>query len=119
MNPTNSQCDSRIRSLNGDQDGENRFYCNDGCKQSCPIFNQKLYPKGFKVASSREVDPLIRKMALERDNYQCQNKECNKTQLGTILVGYLRNYIDLVRVRKVEFRDAEPVREINEYRKTG
>jgi hypothetical protein len=40
-NPTISSCDGRIRSLGGEQNGESRFYCSEGCKQSCPIFNQK------------------------------------------------------------------------------
>lgn len=41
--------------------------------------NQKRldFPKGYKKASSREVDPLIRQMCLEEDDYTCQL--CYKT----------------------------------------
>jgi len=67
----------RIQSLNGLAGGEGRLYCSQGCKDACPIFNQKTWPKGFKPATSREVDPLIRQMCLARDDYICQ--KCEKT----------------------------------------
>jgi 5-methylcytosine-specific restriction endonuclease McrA len=70
--PTMSEVQHRIRCLLGKSQGENRLYCSDGCKQACPIFNQKEWPKGYQPASSREVDPLIRQMCLARDNYECQ-----------------------------------------------
>ena len=67
----------RIASLEGRGTGEGRLYCSEGCKEACPIFNQISWPKGFKPISSREVDPIIRQMCLERDNYTCQ--KCEKT----------------------------------------
>jgi 5-methylcytosine-specific restriction endonuclease McrA len=48
------------------------MYCSDGCKSECPIYNQSKWPKGFKKATSREVQPQLRQMVLERDNYECQ-----------------------------------------------
>lgn len=66
---------TRIQSLKGAISGENRLYCSNGCKEACPIFNQRKFPKGYKKASSREVDPLIRQMCLERDGYTCQKCE--------------------------------------------
>lgn len=77
FNPTNRQVIDRLSVLNGNSKGESRFYCSDGCKQSCTIYRQVDYPKGFKKATSREVDPLIRKIALARDEYKC--KKCFKT----------------------------------------
>lgn len=62
----------RIRSLKGTLLGENRLYCSDGCKNACPIYQQRKFPKGYKKASSREVNPLVRQMCLVRDNYKCQ-----------------------------------------------
>ena len=50
---------------------ESRLYCSDECKQECPIFNKKKWPRGFKVDTSREVQPELRQMVLERDEYQC------------------------------------------------
>lgn len=55
-----------------------KFYCSEGCKEACPVFNQKDYPKGFKVASSREVSPDLRHMCLERDGWKCQ--KCGKSE---------------------------------------
>jgi len=75
--PTNRMVMHRIDSLLRRADGESRLYCSDGCKDACPIFNQHRWPKGFKPATSREVDPIIRQMCLERDNYTCQ--KCEKT----------------------------------------
>ena len=70
--PTIIQARGRIASLTNKGHGENRLYCSSGCKTACPIFQQKSWPRGYKPASSREVDPLIRQMCLARDNYECQ-----------------------------------------------
>jgi 5-methylcytosine-specific restriction endonuclease McrA len=75
--PTNLQVKNRIRVFGGILSGECRFYCSENCKQACPIYNQKLWPKGFKKATSREVVPLLRQLVLERDNYICQ--KCGAT----------------------------------------
>ena len=57
---------------------EHRFYCTDGCKKSCPIFRQRVWPSGYKVSSSREVQPSLRKMVLKRDGYECT--KCHRTE---------------------------------------
>ena len=75
--PINSQVGRRVRVFNGTISGEHHFYCSENCKQSCPIFNQKVWPKGFKKATSREVVPLLRQLVLKRDNYACQ--KCGAT----------------------------------------
>lgn len=75
--PKLSDVERRIQSIKGNLTGEQRFYCSDGCKQSCPIFRQRRYPKGFKPATSREVQPQLRQMVFERDNYTCQ--KCGET----------------------------------------
>jgi hypothetical protein len=77
FHPITQNVYSRIRSLEGSFGGDNRLYCSLGCKDACPIYRQVLWPKGFKPATSREVDPLIRQMCLKRDNYTCQ--KCEKT----------------------------------------
>ena len=69
---------NRITSLNGKTRGENRLYCSNGCKRECPIFNQKIWPKGFKEATSREVQPQLRQIVLKRDDYKCI--KCNNTE---------------------------------------
>ena len=69
--PYRSDLSNRIISLKNNT-GENRFYCSDECKNSCSIFHQKIYPKGFKVDRSREVQPELAAMVFERDGYECQ-----------------------------------------------
>ena len=55
------------------------MYCSDGCKIACSIFRQVLYPKGFKKTTSREVQPELRQLVLERDDYTCQYGDCGLT----------------------------------------
>jgi 5-methylcytosine-specific restriction enzyme A len=74
--PTLNAVGSRIRSLKGQSGGVSRLYCLESCKKACPVFNQNIWPKGFKKGTSREVMPELRQMALERDNYECQ--KCGK-----------------------------------------
>jgi hypothetical protein len=76
--PTTMKVINRIGSLNGNCEGDCFIYCSDGCKDSCPIYRKIKYPKGFKKASSREVNSLVRQMCFERDNWECQI--CGKTQ---------------------------------------
>lgn len=52
--------------------GESRFYCSSGCKKACPIFGMRKYERGVKSTTSREVQPSLRKLVLERDNWTCQ-----------------------------------------------
>jgi len=63
---------NRALYLRGGGTYESRFYCSEHCKTACPIFNQKFFPKDFKPATSREVQPELRQMVLERDGYTCQ-----------------------------------------------
>ncbi len=55
---------------------EFRLYCSQSCKNNCSIYRQTQYPKGYKPATSREVQPELRQLVFERDNYTCQ--KCNK-----------------------------------------
>jgi len=76
--PTITSIMERIRSLDGRQAGECRLYCSDGCKHACSIYRQHTQPKDHKTTSSREVQPELRQMRFEVDNYTC--KKCNKHQ---------------------------------------
>jgi hypothetical protein len=67
--PTYNEAKNRIKSISGD--GGRNFYCSNECKHGCPIYNQNKYPKGYKVGSSREVQPELRKLVFERDNWSC------------------------------------------------
>ena len=82
MIPTNQQVASRLQSARGTSGGELRIYCSDGCKSSCPTYNQIKYPKKFRKATSRESNPVLRQLVLKRDNYKCQ--KCGVTAGGDI-----------------------------------
>ena len=76
MIPTISQVYNRLQGVNI---YDNHYiYCSEKCKEECPTYNKILYPKGFKQASSREVNPVLRQLVLKRDNYICQ--KCGKSQ---------------------------------------
>jgi len=72
-------CD-RVRCINGYNKGqwEGRLYCSNQCKQECPIHGQVKYTKGFKINTSREVQPELRQLVLKRDEYECQ--KCGSTK---------------------------------------
>jgi hypothetical protein len=78
--PTQSQVVRRIQAIKGQlgKGTEARFYCSDNCKEECGTYRQHLYPKGFKNGSSREVQPELRQIVFERDNWVCQI--CNLTE---------------------------------------
>jgi len=56
--PTRNSVKNRLKSINN-IDAENRLYCSNSCKKACPTFGQQKYPKGFKPATSREVQPEL------------------------------------------------------------
>lgn len=76
--PTKAQARVRIVGLRDTTKPEGRFYCAEGCKSSCSIFGQSKYPKGFKKATSREVNPVLRKLVFERDTWECQRCEATE-----------------------------------------
>ena len=81
VNPTYMAVKSRIGSFNYLAFGENRIYCEgDQCREACPTYKQQFYPKGFKVNSAREVDPALRIMCLERDEWECQKCGANSPE---------------------------------------
>jgi len=75
--PKLSTVQNRIGYLEGTREDESRLYCSEPCKRSCPIYRQKRYPRGYRDATSREVQAELRQMVLEIDNWEC--KKCEKT----------------------------------------
>ena len=53
-------------------DGTSNLYCSEGCKRSCPTYKQRKFEKGHKHTTSREVSPELRKIVLEKDDWECQ-----------------------------------------------
>lgn len=78
--PTYRETYRRVYSLNNtDSDTSGFLYCSGACKKACPTYQQKKYPKGFREATSREVQPELRQMVLERDGWVCQ--KCGATEV--------------------------------------
>jgi hypothetical protein len=74
--PTTTNVQRRIGGINGNDTA--RFYDRDSCKKECPIFGKQKFYKGQEGYSSREVQPELRKMRFELDNYECQ--KCGSTK---------------------------------------
>ena len=77
--PTITSVGGKIKAINGQTTGESNLYCSDECKLACPTYRQRIYPKDYKINTSREVQPELRKLVLKRDNYTCQ--KCNTTDV--------------------------------------
>lgn len=84
--------------------GEGRFYDTEKCKQACPTYYQKLYFKDQKPATSREVQPQVRQMVFERDNWTCQ--KCN-THKDDLEVPIHCHHIDPVSQNPIESADVD------------
>jgi hypothetical protein len=79
--PKLNMVNNRTASLNGTQKGEQLFYCSKECKHSCSIYHkspQTLMKEDAIRAGrlgwlelNREVQPELRQMVLERDDYKC------------------------------------------------
>jgi 5-methylcytosine-specific restriction endonuclease McrA len=102
--PTLSSISERVRALLGTNRGELRLYCSEKCKQSCSIYRQIKYPKGFKQTSSREVQPELRQMRFKLDNYTCQ--KCNKHQ-DELEVALHCHHIEGIRWEPLESADLD------------
>jgi len=71
--PTRRELHNRMNSLSGKLQGECRLYCSDSCKNLCPIYGKsKHHDNPFKPDRSREVQPALKKMVLDHDDYTCQ-----------------------------------------------
>ena len=69
--PTKSQINERIRSIY--RDGA-YFYCSDGCKIECPLFNSRgtdPFKIDIKLYTSEEYQ-TFRQQVLNRENYKCE-----------------------------------------------
>ena len=98
--PKLSEVKSRISAINGTINGELRLYCSRMCKYECPIYGQKLWPKGYRKSTSREVQPQLRQMVFERDDWTCQ--KCEKRG------GYLHcHHITGVKLNPIESADID------------
>lgn len=78
--PKRTYLTERIKVLvNGKTRGEGRLYCSSGCKKACPMFGMRKNTRNNKPSTSREVQPELRKLVLERDDWTCQ--KCSKTNI--------------------------------------
>jgi len=95
---------SRIRALEGQNQGECRLYCSDNCKKECPIYKKVLHYGGTNL--SREVQAELRQMCFKRDNYTC--KKCNKNKNETD-IGLHCHHVEGLRWEPLESADIDKV----------
>lgn len=69
--PKATHVNNRLQAIAGRQVGEANFYCSGNCKKACPTYRKIKYEEGEAPMTSREVQPQLRKLVLERDNYSC------------------------------------------------
>ena len=73
--PTILQVSNRLQAIEGKASSlgtEQHLYCSMSCKESCSIFYKQKYSKEQKeVYTSREVQPELRAMCLERVDFTC------------------------------------------------
>lgn len=93
FNPTLTQIQARRNGINFSK-GEGRLYCSKECKQNCSIYKQIKYPKGYSQAISREMQPELRKLVLDRDNYECQKCGSNENLHCHHIYGIMTNPIE-------------------------
>jgi len=79
--PSYTSVQHKIRTINGQKQGESNLYCSDECKKACPTYHRQKYPKDFKINTSREVQSELRKLVLKRDNHACQKCGATNTEL--------------------------------------
>ena len=101
FHPTNLSVKSFIKA----GDGTNNLYCSDGCKKSCPTYGMRKYEKGYRQNTSREVQPELRKLVLERDNWTCQ--KCGKSKDEDINLVLHCHHIDPVKNNPIESADMD------------
>ena len=71
--PTKNQIHERIRALEIEGLDNDRFYCSDECKDTCPIYrlHHDPYQTTNKAYTQNEYEQF-RQFVLERDDYKCQ-----------------------------------------------
>lgn len=69
--PTRIQTENRLIALKNTNQGEQRYYCSNECKNLCPSYGQYKYQSDYKKRTI-EVDPNLRKIVFERDEWECQ-----------------------------------------------
>ena len=108
--PKQSNVYNRIQALNGNytKSSECRLYCSEKCKKECQIYRKQKYSAEESKTKyySREVQPELRQICFERDNYTCQ--KCGKTQ-DELEVGLHCHHIEGIRWEPLESADLDNV----------
>ena len=89
---TNKQAKCRYKTIVGKGSGDGRFYCSEGCKISCPIFQQHKTYKDQKRGHLREVPAEFRKLILKERNYTCE--KCRVVENG-LHVHHIEGYTEM------------------------
>lgn len=97
--PLRNQIGARRFALTKGNGRENRLYCSDECKKQCPVFKKHKHVLPSRSATSREVQPTLRKIVFERDGWACQ--KCGE------LCGLQCHHFEGIRQNPIESADAD------------
>ena len=101
FNPIVRDIYNRIKALEGYLGGEIRLYCSKGCKKLCPTYHKIKYSaeESNTKQLSREVQPELRQMVFERDEWTCI--KCGET------IGLQCHHIEGIRWNPIESADID------------
>lgn len=108
FNPTNREVLHRIQSLNGDQNGELKFYCSNECKDKCSIYKKSVRTlikedeirSGSRI-TNREDQSQLREMILSIRGKVCEI--CGS--IGKVIV----HHIEPVKCNPIESLDVDNI----------
>lgn len=92
---------TRAKRINDDL---SRLYCSDKCKKECSIYWKTNTSKDYQLVTSREVQPELRQLVFERDNWTCQKCNLHKNKLK---VGLHCHHIKGIRWEPIESADKD------------
>lgn len=107
--PTNREVLHRMQSLNGDQNGELKFYCSVDCKQKCSIYNRSYRTlikedeirSGSRITNNREDQSNLRNIILAERGKKCEI--CG--EVGKVIV----HHIEPVKCNPIESLDKDNI----------
>ena len=109
FNPINRQMQHRVRSIDGKEPGDQHLYCSDECKETCAIYGQTKYPKGFNPSKSGSGDrpgqAEFREMVIDRDGLVCE--KCGKTKEEHPELTFVCHHIIPVKVDPIQSADID------------
>jgi len=99
FNPANQDIKNRIQALQNLAGRDHNLYCSQECKRLCPTYRRVSRYKFQEGDYSREVQPELRQMVFERDEWVCI--KCGET------VGLQCHHIEGIQWNPIESADID------------